>query len=174
MSTTRLFGLPAILSVAFLAVGCGGAAATLAPPSPTPAPTPASGVPGFTLDLTGSVEKTLKSDPAAAIAECTTPTSGAWSILYGGGSPSIRLYLQVFQGAATPAGSTDFDLEVDAGDIGFFPMPLSGRQQGDHGATGTITVTRAGSEWSIDVSGKPFNRDGLTPPSLALHLTCPA
>ena len=174
MSTTRLFSLPAILSVAFLVAGCGGAAATLTPPSHTGAPTSASGVPEFTVELTGSVEKTLKSDPTAVSAACTTPATGPWTILYSGGSPSIQLDLRVYQGAATPSGSKDFDLEIDAGDDGFFPMPLSGRAQGDHGATGTITVARAESQWSIEVAGKPFNRDGTTPPSLALHLTCPA
>ena len=173
MSTTRLFGLPAILLVASFTVGC-GPAAHVAPPSSTPAQTAASGVPQFTLELSGSVEKTLKSDRGAATAECVTPASGPWTILYGGGSPSIQLDLRVYQGAATPAGSKDFDLEVDAGDIGFFPMPLSGRQQGDHGATGTITVARTGSQWSIELAGRPFNRDGSTPPSLSLHVTCPA
>jgi hypothetical protein len=162
-----------IIALAGFVVGCGGAAATLAPPSPTPAPTSASGVPVFTVELTGSVEKTFKSDPTAVTAACTTPATGPWTILYSGGSPSIQLDLRVYQGAATPAGSKDFDLEVDAGDGGFFPMPLSGRAQGDHGATGTISVARAGSDWSIDVAGKPFNRDGTTPPSLTLHLTCP-
>jgi len=122
MSKSRLSSLPAILSVACLLAGCGGAAATLAP-SPTPAPTSASGVPVFTVELSGSVEKTFKSDPTAVTATCTTPATGAWTILYSGGSPSIQLDLRVYQGAATSAGSKDFDLEVDAGDGGFFPMP---------------------------------------------------
>jgi hypothetical protein len=173
MRTTRLFGLPAILLVASLGVGC-GTAATPAPPSPTPTPTSAGGAPEFTIELTGSVQKTLKSAPGAVTADCTTPATGPWTVLYLGGSPFVSLDLRIYQGAATPPRSKDFDLDVDAGENGHFPMPLSGREQGDHGATGTITVARAGSEWSIDVAGKPFNRDGSTPPSLALHLTCPA
>jgi hypothetical protein len=115
----------------------------------------------------------MQSDPTAVTAECTTPATGPWAILYNGGSPDVQLDLRVYQGAATPAGSKDFDLDVDAGEMGHWPMPLSGRAQGDHGATGSITVARAGSEWSIDITGKPFSRDGSTPPSLALHLTCP-
>jgi hypothetical protein len=162
-----------LVALAGLLVGCGGAASTVAPPV-APRATAGAAAPEFTLELTGSVTQTFASGPKPATAECVTPASGAWTVLYLGGTPLVSLDLRIYQGAATPAGSKDFDLDVDAGENGHFPMPLSGREQGDHGATGTITVARAGSAWSIDVAGKPFNRDGSTPPSLTLHLTCPA
>ena len=158
MSTTSV-RLPAIPSVAF-PIGCGGL--------PLGAlPKPATSASGARSSQSSHWVRRYTSSPIRLRSRPRWPPATGAHGPHSGGRPASSWTWSTMRCDARRV--QDFDLEVDAGDGGFFPMPMLDAGQ-DHGATGTITVARAGSS-GRSTSQASLQQDGLTQPSMALHLT---
>jgi hypothetical protein len=145
-----------------------------------PRPIPAS-VPAWRLAMTGSVTRSLASDPAATLNQCRLPAAGSWSYLYAGGDPFGTLDVLIGDGANTTPGSDrvgaeiEFDSLPTVGYVRFDPAALRGGD-GPGRSSAEVTVTTTADSVTIVVHAEtPDRTSGVDGPPVVvdLTLTCP-
>jgi hypothetical protein len=169
-----------LILVAVLAVsGLTGGAPFRPMPSPTPSPAPA---PTFELTVGGAAGTTYRSDATAGLAQCTTPATGSWNLLYEGGQPHVSIDMIVADGATTTDGSDRVAMEIQISDpsggtIFYVRFDPSGIRGGDAPgrSSATVRVTASPSVATVEVQAtspdRTSGRDG-PPTPVTFLMTC--
>ena len=169
-----------LILVAALAVsGLAGGGPFRPIPSPTPSPRPA---PSFQLTVGGPTPTTYQSDSSAALAQCTTPATGSWNLLYEGGQPHISIDMVVPDGDATIDDADRVAMEIEISEasgatifyVRFDPAGVRGGD-GPGRSSATVRVTTSPSLATVEVEATTPDRtsgqDG-PPTPVTFRLTC--
>jgi hypothetical protein len=181
----RLPGLAAaailLILVAAVAIsGLAGGGPFRPVPSPTPTPRPG---PTFELMVGGAAAATTyRSDSSAGLAQCATPATGSWNLLYEGGQPHVSIDMVVPDGVATIDDSDRVAMEIQISDqsggtifyVRFDPSGIRGGDApGRSSATVSVSATPSVATVAVEATTplRTSGKDG-PPTSVTFFLTC--